>query len=342
MAKQINEYTKTRTVSNISVFDLLDFDSTDDNGVTYESAKCSILNMLDYFHSTLPTLYGGDGTLVVGVGSYRNITASTIETRTIGGNVSVKMANDVTDYGFLIRDNANNEKARFGFDQSLNSSILELHDSAGVFLTAKDGFLGINTSSQVGGLGQSLSFNVDGKVYTSDTAQFRNIYLTYGGALSKIVSLAGDSMEIGTMSNSDKSSFVRGSVFEMSSTPTGVSFGSSAPATERWQFRGDGNLTKMQFISGNTVGASSDTAIFQLDIVNKYYDGFTDNNEVKTEFIGKVISQTGVSQLSIAQNGVLVMSLKDSGVISAPNLPTTAAGLIAGDIWNDSGVLKIV
>lgn len=36
------------------------------------------------------------------------------------------------------------------------------------------------------------------------------------------------------------------------------------------------------------------------------------------------------------------MVIKDTGVINAPLLPTSATGLVAGDIWNDAGTLKIV
>ena len=35
-------------------------------------------------------------------------------------------------------------------------------------------------------------------------------------------------------------------------------------------------------------------------------------------------------------------TVKGNGVINALNLPTSSAGLVAGDIWNNSGVLNIV
>lgn len=149
MSKQINQYTKTRTYGTISVFDLLDFDSTEDSGTTFESAKCSVLNLLQYLQSTLPTLYGGDGTLSAGLNGDRNITSNAIETKFLGGDVTVEMIDGATDFGFLIRDDLQNEKARLGFDQSNDSGVLEISDNIGVFFNAFDGKVGIGISSTI-------------------------------------------------------------------------------------------------------------------------------------------------------------------------------------------------
>jgi hypothetical protein len=43
MALQINQYSKTRTDLTIQDDDLLDFDSTEDSGTSYESAKITVL-----------------------------------------------------------------------------------------------------------------------------------------------------------------------------------------------------------------------------------------------------------------------------------------------------------
>ena len=34
--------------------------------------------------------------------------------------------------------------------------------------------------------------------------------------------------------------------------------------------------------------------------------------------------------------------LKHNGVLNAPQMPTSSAGLVKGDIWNDAGTLKII
>lgn len=44
-----------------------------------------------------------------------------------------------------------------------------------------------------------------------------------------------------------------------------------------------------------------------------------------------------------ANEGVqMSMQLKHNGTMNLPQLPTSAAGLVAGDLWNDAGVLKII
>ncbi len=61
MAKQINQYTKTRTKATIQLQDLMDFDSTDDNGLTFESAKVTVEEFRKYLSDFVPTLYNADG-----------------------------------------------------------------------------------------------------------------------------------------------------------------------------------------------------------------------------------------------------------------------------------------
>ncbi len=76
MAKQINQYTKTRTSGTVKNDDYLDLDSTEDSGTTFESAKIKVSEFLSYLGGQLTTLYTGNGTLP----SNRQITASTFFT----------------------------------------------------------------------------------------------------------------------------------------------------------------------------------------------------------------------------------------------------------------------
>lgn len=36
------------------------------------------------------------------------------------------------------------------------------------------------------------------------------------------------------------------------------------------------------------------------------------------------------------------LAMKTTGVLNAPNMPTSSAGLVAGDLWSDGGTIKIV
>jgi len=70
MAKQINQYSKTRTEVTTQDDDLIDFDSTEDLGVTFESAKITVLSFVNYIRSKITTFYTGNGT----VGASRVVT----------------------------------------------------------------------------------------------------------------------------------------------------------------------------------------------------------------------------------------------------------------------------
>ena len=53
-------------------------------------------------------------------------------------------------------------------------------------------------------------------------------------------------------------------------------------------------------------------------------------------------SEDGKMNLQVKENGSLTtkMTLK-TNTVNIPNLPTSATGLVTGDLWNDGGTLKI-
>ena len=62
-----------------------------------------------------------------------------------------------------------------------------------------------------------------------------------------------------------------------------------------------------------------------------------------TREAGNEVRLQSVGYLTFLTNGANErMRIKSSGVINISNIPTSSAGLSAGDIWNDSGTLKIV
>jgi len=143
MGKQINQYTKTRTKIETQSDDLIDLDSTEDSGVTFESAKIKVSEFVAYIVAQLPpiTMYVIDGTILAN----RTLTALTRWTKWKGGDVIVEMADAINDYGFAINDNASTEKARMGYDQATNSGIIEVKDSVGTFLEVNDGKVSVGT-----------------------------------------------------------------------------------------------------------------------------------------------------------------------------------------------------
>jgi len=154
MSKQINQYTKTRTSGTVQVDDLLDFDSTEDAGTSYESAKITVANLLAYLNSniSIDNIYTADGSL----DGVRTVTANTNLTQWVGGNVIVKMADETFDYSFLVQDVAGTQKARMGYDQLTNSGIITIDNNVSQFFYASNGIVynlgqgGISTNTSFG------------------------------------------------------------------------------------------------------------------------------------------------------------------------------------------------
>ena len=142
MGKQINQYTKTRTKIKTQSDDLIDLDSTEDSGVTFESAKIKVSEFVAYIVAQLPpiTMYVVDGTILAN----RTITALTRWTKWKGGDVIVEMADAINDYGFAVNDSTSTEKARMGYDQATNSGFLKIDNND---LYVNDGFVGIGTDT---------------------------------------------------------------------------------------------------------------------------------------------------------------------------------------------------
>ena len=56
------------------------------------------------------------------------------------------------------------------------------------------------------------------------------------------------------------------------------------------------------------------------------------------------LGSTSTSYAMILKNSLSLdlLVLKNNGTLNAPRLPTSSAGLLSGDIWNDAGTLKII
>lgn len=155
MAKQINQYTKTRLSGTVQDDDLLDMDSTEDSGSSFESAKMTVLNLVTYLSSAVKTLYTSDGAL----GSDRLVTSLTFFTKFLGGDVIVEMEGETVNYGFLVNQLGGGEFGRFGFDQANSSGVLLLNDLSGQFFSANQGVV----NSRDG-------YYIDNKLFAEDVA----------------------------------------------------------------------------------------------------------------------------------------------------------------------------
>jgi len=143
MSKQINQYTKTRTSGTVTDDDYLDLDSTEDSGSTFESAKMTMLNFVNYLKTKILSFYTNNGTLT----GERLVTMASNDAIFHDGNIYVK--SELSDNGFLLRDSSDVLKGGMTYDVSAASAGLALINSGGVYFEAIDGDLIINTDDFV-------------------------------------------------------------------------------------------------------------------------------------------------------------------------------------------------
>ena len=171
MAKQINQYAKTRTAATLLGDDLFDVDSTEDNGTTYESAKLTLTEFMLYINQNVNTFYLSDGTLT----GARTVDSAGFETTFDGGDLTVQMDNLLDDYGINVKDSLGVEKARLFFDQVDAAGSLTLSNATTDYLIAQEDHVLIGGAAQV----NSETLGVDGRLQiTHDNYLFNGTTVT--------------------------------------------------------------------------------------------------------------------------------------------------------------------
>ena len=89
---------------------------------------------------------------------------------------------------------------------------------------------------------------------------------------------------------------------------------------------------------GQVLSGSSTNALVQLDTTWNT----TGNADAIVLNVSNTASGASSRLLDLKVNSSSVFNVKRNGRINASSLPTSSAGLSAGDIWNDGGTLKIV
>jgi hypothetical protein len=91
-------------------------------------------------------------------------------------------------------------------------------------------------------------------------------------------------------------------------------------------------------VNGTTSAALRGYRIQNNGVTISEYESFASTGEtrVTSGFVGFG------GFLTLYTDGVERVRIKSTGVINLPNLPTSSAGLVTGDIWNDGGTIKVV
>lgn len=322
MALQINQYAKTRTDLTIQDDDLMDFDSTEDAGTSYESAKITVADFLAYVAANVSSnsIYTADDTITAN----RTLTANGVYTKWIDGSVIINHVGESSGYGFII-EFSSAERGQLGFNQALQSAFLELQNfDAGpglsTFFNALDGKVAIGHGTA------TSTLHVKGEGSTSGTTSFL-AQNSIGAEMFKIrddgkVSI-NDSSPSGTFSMKALDS--QGAILQGDSTgAAGFTLQlKDSTGTIVNLFRNSGRVDLCATASAvANIGGGSGTA--RVNIFGK------GNTSATTNFLAENSS------------GVDLFHIKDDGVVNMSNLPTSSAGLSSGDIWNNSGVLNIV
>jgi hypothetical protein len=95
-----------------------------------------------------------------------------------------------------------------------------------------------------------------------------------------------------------------------------------------------GTSEKLRLETSGTIG---NFVTFYNSGVRKGYLGRSSSNDDLVYF-----NEAATGNLIFGSNGTERMRIKSNGVINMSAIPTSSAGLSAGDLWNDGGTLKIV
>jgi len=99
----------------------------------------------------------------------------------------------------------------------------------------------------------------------------------------------------------------------------------TASSTLGFQFLNSSNAQVFQVTSGGNVSIGATTPAARLDVRAQ--------GALSTDLALRVRNSADSSNLFV---------VKGNGVLNAANLPTSSAGLVSGDIWNNLGILTIV
>jgi hypothetical protein len=177
--EKISAYVADNISNPIKNEDLLDVSNEDGLGGFDVSKKILVSEFIALVNAGIINLYNADGTLL----SDRVVTSATFFTQFLGGDVEIKMSDEVNNYAFIVRDSANGKMSILGYDQVTDSGELTLVDTGGTFFEARNSEL-ITSNDTIfkalngGGQINLRDFATNGTVsITSDNGAFGTGYM---------------------------------------------------------------------------------------------------------------------------------------------------------------------
>jgi len=264
MGKQTNQYTKIRNSGNTENDDLFDIDSTDDSGVSYESAKMTMNELLKLTNFTAPTYYKVNGS----ISEDRTLTMNGFSSVFENGTLINKAG--LNDVGYLLQDSLGVEKGSLGYDVGLDSATLELKNTAGTYLNAVNGLVGIAIGNatpleklEVGG--NVILKSSDPKIRLLDTNSSEEVVLSAQNNFNRIQATQVFNFSNGSSGSSIHTKYLPAGNWGFGGSGTGQF---SATNNDKIRVIGDTdddtkNILKLSVYDG--VSVSSDLHVFRND-----------------------------------------------------------------------------
>lgn len=348
--------------------DLMDLSNTEDSGASYDqSQKLKVSAFMAYINSNVNNIYTTDDTIL----SNRTLDANGNFTKWLNGDVIVEEQNEAGDVSFLVQDVSSALMARLGYDNVNHSGILAVNDLSGTFLYANDGLVGFGVTTPIArihsvGLGASnattnllLKNNNGVDILTALDSGFVGVGISSQSSINERFSVNGITLHKGDVFNNAVSYYRKnggtttGGFIYANETTNNLSIGSGfSNATEftiganeeihsKIGFEGSAtNIVSKVTYGGEDVISNAVRVGVDIEMTNSYFN--TTSQQTKANIKYKGTDNIGTSQLDFSIAGTDILTLKDTGVLNAANLPTSSAGLVAGDIWNNLGILNIV
>ena len=304
------------------------------NGISGAGLNQNFIDTIDSIIADFPvggsTFYSVDGTLT----GLRTVSMNGFASVFQNGTIINKAG--LNDVGYLLQNTLGVEKGSLGYDVGLDSASLELKNTAGTFFSAIDGFVGVGTSTPL----STEVLGVNGYV---------NISLGIGangtnGSGGVALRTALDTTAVAFGTTGGATLYQTGGKVRLTSPAANSPLKFELGLTQALDLQQGAAPTYSTELVLKHLGASSTAQKRNagLRLISGYWSGAASQDKEANILHNVTAAPSGISQLDFSIAGTNILSLKDSGVFNISNAPTSAAGLVAGDVWNNSGVLNII
>lgn len=329
------------TISDSDLIHLVDVSNTTQNAAG-SSFKLTIGQLKAY----MPTIYSADGTL----SGARVVTQGGNALSFVGGNVGIGITPSDTDTRLHIQ----------GVDSTSGNYALKIKNSASapILYARNDKTITLLTDSYavMGGLEAyyppEFKVGATRNIWWSSGSSESSLFIENGTIQAFISQLKTNGLHTGTITSHDyilrSNNSERVFIDKGGQVVIGGFGASSVTNFNNAQLIINTGLTNSLNVNGNillrSIYAPVSGNLFSSPrvVFSSYYNNGGGSTEFKADirYVAETTAPTG--RLAFSIGGTEFMKIKTSGVVNMGSLPTSSAGLVSGDLWNNSGVINIV